>query len=228
MKILLVEDDARVRSVLSRGLGEEGFELREVETGDAALALLQTEPADLVLLDWLLPGTLGIDVLKRLRARGDVTPVVMLTALDEVADRVAALDAGADDYVTKPFAFEELLARVRAVLRRAEPRKGPQLRCADLTLDPLTRRVARGEVAIKLTAREFSLLQFLMEHQDESLSRRRIVEAVWEHVSESHTNLVDVYVRYLRLKVDEAFPTKLIQTVRGVGYVLRAPRPVAP
>jgi two-component system copper resistance phosphate regulon response regulator CusR len=224
MRILVVEDDERVRSVLMRGLGDEGFDIDQAPTGTAALESLQVAPVDLVLLDWRLPGKEGIEVLRTLRARGDVTPVVMLTALDEVSDRVAALDAGADDYVVKPFAFPELLARVRAVLRRTAARRSTTLRLDDLTLDPLTRRVTRAGVPIKLTTREFSLLQFLLQHPGEVQSRARIVESAWEQAFDACTNLVDVYIRYLRSKVDEPHGKRLIHTVRGVGYVVRAPQ----
>jgi DNA-binding response OmpR family regulator len=227
MSLLLVEDDAKLRSVVARGLREEGFLVHEVSTGDDALAALGAAPSDLVLLDWLLPGKPGIEVLRAIRGRGDVTPVVMLTALDEVADRVAALDAGADDYVTKPFAFEELLARVRAVLRRTATRSGPTLRCADLTLDPHTRRVSRAGVVATLTAREYELLQFLLSHQGEVLTRPVIVEAVWDQVFDGCTNMVDVYIRYLRVKLDEGHSPKLIHTVRGAGYVMSTRPPDA-
>ena len=160
-------------------------------------------------------------MLRTLRARSDVTPIIMLTARDAVSDRTLALNEGADDYLVKPFAFEELLARVRAVLRRASGRASGILSCADLTLDPATRKVVRQGKEIRLTAREFALLQFLLEHAGEVVSRSRIVEAVWEHDFETFSNVVEVYIRYLRAKIDEPFPRKLIQTVRGVGYSLR-------
>lgn len=222
MSILVVEDEKRVRAFIERGLCEEGYSVRSAADGDAAASMLASEAFDLVLLDWMLPGRSGSSLLEEVRARGDTVPVVMLTARDAVADRVAALDKGADDYLVKPFAFEELLARVRAVLRRAAGRADTKLICDDLQLDPLTRRVSRGGREIRLTTREFSLLRFLLEHQNEVVSRARIIEAVWEHDFETFSNVVEVYIRYLRAKVDALSERKLIHTVRGAGYVLRA------
>jgi DNA-binding response OmpR family regulator len=221
MRLLLAEDERRVRAFVARGLSEEGFQVREAGDGAEALGLLEAEQFDLLLLDWMLPRRSGLEVLRTLRARSDVTPIIMLTARDAVSDRTLALNEGADDYLVKPFAFEELLARVRAVLRRASGRASGILSCADLTLDPATRKVVRQGKEIRLTAREFALLQFLLEHAGEVVSRSRIVEAVWEHDFETFSNVVEVYIRYLRAKIDEPFPRKLIQTVRGVGYSLR-------
>ena len=225
MRLLVAEDELRVRAFLVRGLKEEGFTVVEAEDGEAALASASAGQADLVLLDWMLPKLSGLEVLRRLRASGDVTPVLMLTARDAVADRTQALNDGADDYLIKPFAFEELLARVRAILRRCAGRASPLLRCGDLTLDPSTRKVARNGQDIRLTARELALLQFLLEHQGQVVSRARIVEAVWEHDFETFSNVVEVYVRYLRAKIDEPFKSRLIHTVRGAGYVLREDAP---
>ena len=221
MRLLLAEDELRVRAFLVRGLKEEGFAVVEAADGEAALASAQAGEADLILLDWMLPKLSGLHVLQRLRAAGDVTPVLMLTARDAVADRTQALNEGADDYLIKPFAFEELLARVRAILRRCAGRASPVLRCGDLTLDPATRKVTRAGRDLRLTARELALLQFLLEHQGQVVSRARIVEAVWEHDFETFSNVVEVYVRYLRAKIDEPFGTRLLHTVRGAGYVLR-------
>lgn len=222
MAILVVEDEKRVRAFVVRGLREEGFQVREASNGTAAQAMLADEPVELVLLDWMLPGSSGLEVLQRMRAGGEVTPVVMLTARDATEDRVAALNAGADDYLVKPFAFEELLARVRAVLRRTQGAPAsPVLTCEDLRLEPATRRVTRAGVRLHLTAREYALLHFLMSHPGEVLSRTRIVQAVWEHDFETFSNVVEVYIRYLRAKVDEPFGRRLIHTARGVGYVLR-------
>ncbi len=221
MQLLVAEDERRVRDFVCRGLKEEGFNVHEAATGEAALALLSAETFDLALLDWMLPGFSGFEVLQALRARGDATPVMMLTARDAVADRTLALNAGADDYLVKPFAFEELLARVRAILRRASGHATPQLTYEDLVLDPAMRRVTRGGAEVRLTAKEFSLLQFLLENAGRVVSRTRILEAVWEQDFESYSNVVEVYVRYLRAKIDAPFPVKLIQTVRGVGYSLR-------
>jgi two-component system copper resistance phosphate regulon response regulator CusR len=223
MLILVVEDERRVRGFISRGLSEEGFLLREAADGAQAEAFLLDSRVDLVLLDWMLPGKSGLQVLGELRARGDVTPVIMLTARDTVAERVEALNAGADDYLVKPFSFEELLARVRAVLRRVGARAADVLRYEDLLLEPRTRRVSRAGREVQLTAREFALLQFFLEHPGEVLSRTRIVEAVWEHDFDTFSNVVDVYVRYLRQKVDEPFGKRLLHTVRGAGYRLGGP-----
>ena len=214
-----------MRAFIARGLREEGFQIREAGNGVEAQAALLEGGIDLLLLDWMLPGLSGLDLLTALRGRGDVTPVIMLTARDAVADRTLALNAGADDYVVKPFAFDELLARVRAVLRRSGGRASPLLSCGDLQLDPQRHRVARGGKEIRLTAREFALLQFLLEHKGEVVSRSRIVEAVWEHDHETFSNVVEVYVRYLRAKADEPFGRRLIHTVRGVGYTLRESPP---
>ena len=222
MSILIVEDELRVRAFIARGLTEEGFRIRESENGEQAQELLRQEHFELILLDWMLPGLSGIDLLKAVRAQQDITPVLMLTAKDAVADRITALNAGADDYLIKPFAFEELLARIRAILRRVSQRASPTLSYADMTLDPVTRKVVRAGVEISLTAREFALLQFLLEHAGEVVSRTRIVQAVWDHDFETFSNVVEVYIRYLRAKVDEPFGSRLIHTVRGVGYVLRS------
>ena len=221
MPLLVAEDERLVRSHVARGLRQEGFQVDEAADGDAALESLSRGDVQLALLDWGLPGTSGLHVLRKLRALGDVTPVVMVTAHDAVADRALALNEGADDYVVKPFAFEELLARVRAVLRRSAGRAAPKLECADLQLDPSRHLATRAGCELRLTAREFALLQFLLEHKGEVVSRARIVEAVWDHEFETFSNVVEVYIRYLRAKVDEPFASRLIHTVRGVGYVLR-------
>jgi two-component system copper resistance phosphate regulon response regulator CusR len=222
MAILVVEDEKRVRSFVERGLTEEGYTVRGVGSAPEAEEALAAGGVDLVLLDWALPGESGLDVLRRWRDRGDVLPVVMVTARDAVDDRVAALNAGADDYLVKPFAFDELVARVRAVLRRAGGRASPILACGDLVLDPVQHKVTRAGQPIKLTAREFALLQFLLERAGEPVSRTRIVEAVWEHDYDTFSNVVEVYIRYLRRKVDEPFSYPLIHTVRGVGYEVMA------
>ncbi|MFL5318733.1 MAG: response regulator transcription factor [Myxococcaceae bacterium] len=222
MRVLIAEDEQRVRAFLRRGLEEEGFTVDEAAGGPRALELAHKEGLDAILLDWMIPAPSGLEVLTRLRAAGSLTPVIMVTARDALEDKVAALNAGADDYLVKPFAFDELLARLRAVLRRTERRSTPALTYEDLVLDPSTRSVTRAGVGIPLTAREFALLQFLMEHAEKVVTRTRIVEAVWEHDFETFSNVVEVYVRYLRLKIDKPFATKLIQTVRGVGYVLKA------
>jgi DNA-binding response OmpR family regulator len=221
MRLLVAEDDRRLRAFVARGLAEEGFQVLEAGDGAQAAGLLEAGQFDLLLLDWMMPGLSGFELLRSMRARQDVTPVIMLTARDALADRTLALNEGADDYLVKPFAFEELLARVRAVLRRASGRASGVLSYEDLTLDPATRKVVRADREIRLTAREFALLQFLLEHKGEVVSRTRIVQSVWDHDFETFSNVVEVYIRYVRAKVDEPFPRKLIQTVRGVGYVLR-------
>jgi two-component system copper resistance phosphate regulon response regulator CusR len=222
MRMLVVEDERRVRSFLERGLCEEGHVVTCCADARSATEALAAAPVDLVLLDWMLPGEPGLELLRRWRANAEVTPVIMLTARDAVEDRVAALDAGADDYVVKPFDFEELLARIRAVRRRAAARPSPLLRCEDLVLDPARHLVTRSGTVLRLTAREFALLQFLLEHAGEVVSRTRIAAAVWDHDFDTCSNVVEVYVRYLRAKVDEPFARPLIHTVRGAGYVLGA------
>ena len=221
MKVLIVEDERRVRAFLARGLSEEGFSVAECAEGQLAFQMMAAEHFDLVLLDWMLPGLSGIDLLMQSRARGDTTPIIMLTARDAMDERLRALNGGADDYIVKPFSFEEVLARIRTVLRRSAGRADPVLRCADLTLDPVARMVERAGVEIRLTAREVALLQMLLEHQGEPLSRTRIVAGVWEHDFETFSNVVEVYIRHLRAKIDEPFGKPLIHTLRGVGYVLK-------
>ncbi len=221
MAVLVVEDEKRVLSFVERGLPEEGYPVRADTNGAEADAAIAAGGIDAVLLDWTLPGESGLAILRRWRDRGDVIPVVMVTARDAVGDRVEALNAGADDYVVKPFAFDELVARVRAVLRRAGGRASPILSCGDLVLDPVQHKVTRAGQPIRLTAREFALLQFLLERVGEPVSRTRIVEAVWEHDYDTFSNVVEVYIRYLRKKVDEPFSYPLIHPVRGVGYEVR-------
>jgi DNA-binding response OmpR family regulator len=225
MQVLIAEDELRVRAFLTRGLTEEGFSVVEAVDGNAALESAMRGNVDLVVLDWMLPKTSGLEVLKALRRAQNMTPVLMLTARDDVRDRSLALNEGADDYLLKPFAFEELLARVRAVLRRSAGRPAPTLSCADLTVEPAAHRVLRSGREIRLTAREYSLLVFLMENKERVVSRARIESAVWGHEFETFSNVVDVYVRYLRQKIDAPFPRKLIQTVRGTGYALREELP---
>jgi two-component system copper resistance phosphate regulon response regulator CusR len=221
MAILVVEDEKRVRSFVERGLTEEGYTVRVAADGAEADQAMSGGGIEAVLLDWALPGATGLELLQRWRGRDDVTPVVMVTARDAVDDRVAALNAGADDYLVKPFAFDELVARLRAVLRRAGGRASPILTCGDLILDPVQHKVTRAGRPIRLTAREFALLQFLLEHVGEPVSRTRIVEAVWEHDYDTFSNVVEVYIRYLRKKIDEPFSHPLIHTVRCVGYEVR-------
>ena len=223
MRLLLVEDDRKAARVLSRGLHEEGFVVDIADAGDVGGELATANRYDLILLDWLLPRKDGLAVCRDLRSRGIRTPILMLTARDALSDRVSGLDGGADDYLTKPFAFEELLARIRALLRRSELTRPPVLKIADLSLDPVTHRVARGEVEISLTPREYAILETLMRHAGEVVTRARIGESVWEDDPEDLANLVDVHVSHLRRKIDDGRDAPLIHTVRGRGFRLGGP-----
>jgi len=220
MRLLLIEDDRKAARVLAKGLREEGFVVDVAATGEEGAAQATFNEYDVVVLDWLLPGRSGLDVCRDLRASGNPTPILMLTARDSVADRVTGLGHGADDYLTKPFAFDELLARVRALLRRARATQPTVLRVADLVLDPATRRVRRGDVAITLTPKEYAILEVLMRHVGQVVTRTRLAERVWDEAAEVLDNLVDVHVSHLRKKVDRDGPSPLIHTVRGVGYRL--------
>ena len=223
MRVLLAEDEIKTHQFVRRGLTENGYAVDVAETGTDALELAFANHYDLVILDVMLPAPHGWQILTSLRASGSDVPVLFLTARDSVADRVKGLELGADDYLVKPFAFAELLARVRTLTRRRGQVSPQQLRIADLELDLKRRRATRQETSIELTAREFALLWLLMRRSGEVLSRSTIAEKVWDMNFDSDTNVVDVAVRRLRRKVDDAFPTPLIHTVRGVGYVLEAP-----
>ena len=224
MRVLLIEDDAKTARALASGLRSEGFEPMTANTGEEGFFLLSRESFDFVILDWMLPGRDGIEVLRTLRARGAKTPVLLLTARDAVDDRVLGLDAGADDYLVKPFAFAELLARIRALLRRADFANPLRYQIGDLTLDAQTRRVARGSREIALTPREFDLLAFLAHHHDQPVTRQMIAREVWREPNRATPldNVIDVHLAHLRRKLDDGEDVKLIQTVRGVGFVLRA------
>ena len=222
MRILLVEDDRKVASFIQKGLAEEGYAVDLAPDGEMGLAMGLDRLHDVIVLDVLLPGKPGFQVLRELRQARVETPVLLLTARDTVEDKVRGLDAGADDYLTKPFAFAELLARVRALLRRRTAERVPLLQVEDLVLDPATRTVRRGGEAIPLTNREFSLLEYLMRNAGRVLTRTAIAEHVWDYSFDSETNVIDVYVNYLRKKIDTGRDRKLIHTVRGVGYVLKA------
>jgi len=221
VRILLVEDDRKVASFIQKGLAEEGYAVDLATDGEMGLAMGLDRLHDVIVLDVLLPGKPGFQVLRELRQARVETPVLLLTARDTVEDKVRGLDAGADDYLTKPFAFAELLARVRALLRRRTAERVPLLQVEDLVLDPATRTVRRGGEAIPLTNREFSLLEYLMRNAGRVLTRTAIAEHVWDYSFDSETNVIDVYVNYLRKKIDTGRDRKLIHTVRGVGYVLR-------
>jgi two-component system, OmpR family, response regulator len=221
VRVLVVEDERKMAGLLKRGLEEEGYAVDTAADGQEAVWLATENAYDAVVLDVMLPDVDGFEVCRRLRDAGQWSPVLMLTARDAVADRVSGLDAGADDYLTKPFSFAELLARIRALVRRGSAERPSILRSGALTLDPATRRVIRGNVPIELTAKEFALLEYFMRHPGEVLSRTRLIEHVWDFAYEGDSNVVDVYVRYLREKVDRPFGTDSIETVRGAGYRLR-------
>ncbi len=222
-RVLLVEDDRGVRESLTRALSLEGYEVDPAPDGIEAMQVVDRVAPDVIVLDVMMPVMDGLEVARRLRSRGDHTPILMLTARHEVSDRVAGLDAGADDYLVKPFALDELLARLRALLRRTDPAAGDAtaLEVADLRLDPTTRQVFRGDREIQLTKTEFDLLELLMVNAGIVLTREQVYEDIWGYDFESSSNSLDVYVGYLRRKTEEAGEPRLIQTVRGVGYVLR-------
>lgn len=220
--VLIVDDDEKLLHMLRRTLIYEGYQVVTATSGLEALSRLQEQPPDLIILDWLLPGLSGVEVAARLRAAGDSTPILMLTARDAVEDRVEGLDSGADDYLVKPFAPAELLARIRALLRRAGTSRPEQpLIYADLYLDPVTREVRRGSRPLSLTPREFELLAFLMRHPRQVLPRQRILEEVWGYDFHGDENVLEVYIGYLRRKMEAGGEPRLIHTVRGIGYVLR-------
>jgi two-component system response regulator MprA len=220
MRILVVDDDPEILSFLRRGLSYDGYEVDTAEDGTEALAKARDAEPDLVVLDVMMPGLDGMEVSKRLRQASSV-PILMLTAKGTVSDRVSGLDSGADDYLVKPFAFDELLARVRALLRRSQPREGESLRFADLSLDTATREVRRGSDVLDLTVQEFDLLELFMRHPRQVLTRDRIYARVWGYDFAGESNVIEVYVSYLRSKMETGDRPRLIHTVRGVGYVLR-------
>ncbi|MBC8248339.1 MAG: response regulator transcription factor [Anaerolineales bacterium] len=222
MRILIVEDERRIAAFIKRGLEEEHYAVDVAYDGEEALDWAAVVEYDLIVLDVLLPKKDGIEVCRELRAQGNKVPILMLTARDAIEDRVQGLDSGADDYLVKPFAFQELLARIRALLRRSGEIKTTRLQVGDLVLDTLTHRATRGGQVIELTAREYALLEFLMRHPGQVLSRTQISEHVWNYDFFTTSNVVDVYIRYLRRKIDKGFEVKLLQTVRGVGYKIEA------
>ncbi len=221
-RILVIDDNPQVADFVRQGLAHEGYAVDVAHDGESGLAQIKHDPPDLVLLDMVLPGLGGLEVCRRLRAEGDRTPILILTAKDAVSDRVAGLDAGADDYLVKPFDFDELVARIRALLRRHSfPLEGPTLRVADLLMNTATREVRRGDRLLKLTAREFDLLELFMRHPRQVLTRDIIYDHVWGYDFDGESNIIDVYVRYLRTKLEAKGEPRLLQTVRGVGYALR-------
>ena len=221
MHILVVEDEKKVASFIQRGLEGEGYTVDVANDGESGVELGSKNNYDLILMDIMLPKMDGLEAVKALRANGVVSPVLCLTAKDTVDDIVAGLEVGSDDYLTKPFAFAELLARVRALARRATQERGAEVTYADLRLDPVAHKVWRGENEIDLTAKEYALLEFFMRNPETTLTRTMIAEHVWDYTFDSFTNIIDVYVNYLRKKVDRDFTKKLIHTVRGIGYVLK-------
>ncbi len=221
MKVLVVEDEQKVANFLQKGLKEEQFVVDVAYDGLEGERLAIENEYDLILLDVMLPGKDGVMVLEALRARKIETPVIMLTAKDMVVDKLKGFEAGCDDYIPKPFSFEELLARARAVLRRRSGASSNVLNFADLTLDLISHKVIRGGREIELTAKEYALMEYLMRNPNRVLTRTMITQQVWDYNFDSFTNVIDVYVNYLRNKVDRGFPQKLIHTVRGVGYILK-------
>ena len=222
MRVLVVEDADKMARLLRRGLSEEGYAVDLAANGQDAVWMAREYPFDAIVLDVMLPDLDGFEVCRQIREAEEWAPVLMLTARDGVNDRVRGLDVGADDYLTKPFAFVELLARLRALIRRGDHERPPVLTVEDLTMDPATKSVHRGQEPITLTAKELSLLEYFMRHPGEVLTRTRLIEHVWDFAYEGDSNVVDVYVRYLREKIDRPFDRATLETVRGVGYRLRS------
>ena len=221
MRVLVVEDEVKMAALLRRGLGEEGLTVDVAEDGERALLMAGASDYDAVVLDVMLPGIDGFETCRQLRRDGVWAPVLMLTARGSLDDRVAGLDGGADDYLTKPFAFAELLARIRALVRRGNVERPPAMEVGELRLDPGTHQVWRGETEIDLSSKEFTLMETFMRHAGYVLSRSQLLEQAWEYDFEHRSNVVEVYIRYLRRKIDVPFGTKSIETVRGAGYRLR-------
>ncbi len=221
MRLLVVEDDVKMAALLNRGLGEEGAAVDVARTGEDGVWMAAATEYDAIVLDVMLPGIDGFEACRRMRDQGVWAPVLLLTARDAVEDRVAGLDGGADDYLTKPFSFAELSARLRALIRRGRPERPPVLSVGDLSLDPARREVKRGDAEIALSAKEFALFEAFMRRPGEVLSRLDLLEHAWDFAYENRSNVIDVYVRYLRDKVDRPFGVKSIETVRGAGYRLR-------
>ena len=221
MRILVVEDEKKVSSFIKRGLEEEKYAVDTAADGEEGLKLALGKPYDLIVLDWMLPKKDGLAVVREMREQKTMTPVLMLTAKDSLEDIIAGLDSGSDDYLTKPFAFAELLARVRALLRRSEMDKGAELRFGDLRLDPVSHKVWRKDKEIDLTAKEYGLLEYFMRNANQVLTRTMIADHVWDYTFDTFTNIIDVYVNYLRKKIDRDADKKLIHTVRGVGYIFK-------
>lgn len=218
MRILLVEDEHRLSSVIKKGLVEDGFAVDVAYDGEEGLFLAESETYDLIILDWMLPKTDGLAVCRELRSKNTKTPILMLTAKSNLEDKVEGLDSGADDYLTKPFAFLELRSRIHALIRRSTADSSPILKVSDLELDPLKHNVKRGAKEISLTPKEFAVLEFLMRHKEEVVTRTMITEHVWDYNFEGMSNIIDVFVANLRRKIDKNEKIKLIHTLHGVGY----------
>ncbi|HEY9705992.1 MAG TPA: response regulator transcription factor [Allocoleopsis sp.] len=221
INVLVVEDELKLAHFVQLELQYEGYKVQVANDGLTGLTVARESQFDLIILDWMLPGISGIEICRRLRSTGNKTPIILLTAKDDIQDRVTGLDAGADDYVLKPFSVEELLARVRAHLRRNSEESTEILKFADLVLNKSTREVYRGDKLIELTVKEYDLLVYLMSHPKQVLIKEKILTEVWGYDFIGDTNIVEVYIRYLRLKLESDHQSRLIQTVRGVGYVLR-------
>ncbi len=221
MRILIVEDEKKVASFIKRGLEEEEFTVDVAYDGNTGIEMAMADQYDLILMDVMLPQKDGLTAIKDLRSLKVSTPILCLTAKDTVEDIVAGLDIGSDDYLTKPFAFSELIARVRALIRRGSQDRGAELFFADLRVDPVGHKVWRGNTELELTGKEYALLEFFMRNPNQVLTRTMIAEHVWDYTFDSFTNIIDVYVNYLRKKIDLNFNKRLIHTVRGVGYVLK-------
>jgi len=221
-RILVIEDDEEIQKFIRRGLAYEGYQVDTASDGPSGLATARNTPPDLVVLDLMLPGIDGLEVCRRLRAGGS-TPIIILTAKDTMNDRVMGLDMGADDYMTKPFELDELLARIRALMRRSQPSRPQVLRYADIVLDTGTRQATRNERVISLTAKEYELLELFLRHPRQVLTRDMIFDQVWGYDFGGESNIIEVYIRYLRQKLEVEGERRLIHTVRGMGYVLREP-----
>ena len=223
VQILVVEDEVKLAQALQDGLEADGYAVQVEHTGERGFYLLRNESFDLAILDVMLPGRSGLEVLTALRQKGVTLPVLLLTARDEVADRVRGLDAGADDYLVKPFAFPELLARVRTLLRRGKPETSGKMQIADLEMDVLSRSTRRGGRPVELTAREFEILEYLLRNQGRVISREMLAREVWKEISRQVPldNVIDVHIARLRHKVDATFGTRLVHTIRGVGFILK-------
>lgn len=222
MRILIIEDEKRMAGFIQRGLKEQHYAVDVANSGDEGLFLAETNTYDLIVLDIMLPGMDGFAVCRKLRQNGNNVPILMLTARDDVRDRIFGLDSGADDYLTKPFAFGEFLARVRVLLRRRQPENTTLLKVADLELDQIRHTVSRAGKPIELTPTEYALLEYLMLHAGQIVTRTMISEHVWNQDFDSFSNVINVYINYLRKKVDADFPVKLIHSIRGVGYTIKA------